>query len=259
VTARFRKSAFHPYLRPLIRPCVQPRCAAPGCLCLRLAARALLFLAALVAAPAQDAETRDDTDRPKRIFAVLPNYRTTTADGQPSQPMRPKDKLSVTWKDTFDFPVFFIAGAWAGLYQFEDRYPSYGQGMEGYAKRYASALGDQSISNALSEGVFPVLLHQDPRYYRLGPGRGTGWQRTRYALTRIFVTRNDQGKWVFNASEIAGVSSATAISNLYYPDENRTVSSNLEKLGFQLGGDAIYNVLREFWPDWRRKFARQQK
>jgi len=185
----------------------------------------------------------------KRAYGILPNYRTVNGtDGV--EPLTVHRKFWIASKDSFDYPIYFISGAFAGISQIENTNPSFGQGIKGYAKRYAAGYGDQLIGNMMTEGVFPSLLHEDMRYFRRGTG-GT-WGRTFYALTRILVTRTDSGGAHFNFSEVAGNSVATAISNAYNPD-TRNAQQNLEKLGLQLGTDAISNVLKEFWPDVKRK------
>lgn len=210
------------------------------------------------AAPTQPGNSPDnDVTKPKRIFALLPNYRTTLAS-QPFSPMPGKDKLKLAGRDSFDYPLYFISGGWAALYQKQNRNPSFGQGASGYGKRYLAAWGDQTIANVLSEGVFPAAFHQDPRYFRLGAGGGSTWHRLRYSVTRVLITRNDSGRWGFNYSEWAGVGVGVAVSNLYYPTDTRDASHNFQKLGMQVGGDALYNFLREFWPDWREKFSRKK-
>ena len=184
----------------------------------------------------------------KRIFGVLPNYRTV--EGTDVEPLTVRRKFWIASKDSFDYPIYFLSGAFAGISQIEDSNSSFGQGVKGYAKRYATGYGDQMIGNMMTEGVFPSLLHEDPRYFRRGVG--PKWGRTWYALTRILVTHTDSGSIRFNFSEVAGNCVATAISNAYNPD-TRDVSENLEKLGLQLGTDAISNVLKEFWPDVKRR------
>src|ERR1044071_6772653 len=145
--------------------------------------------------PAQEPRQTD-----KRIFGVLPNYRT--ADGSaPFQPITAKHKFYIAFKGSFDYPVYLLSGAFAALYQLEDQDPSFGQGLKGYGKRMAASYGDQATGNMMTEAIFPSLLHEDPRYFRMGAGHGTTWQRTRYALTRVFVVRTDKGKWDFNYSE----------------------------------------------------------
>jgi hypothetical protein len=104
----------------------------------------------------------------------------------------------------------------------------------------------------LTEGVFPSILHEDPRYFR--QGRGGVWHRTGYALTRILVTRTDAGTNRFNFSEVLGNSLAVAVSNAYYA-QDREALDNIQRLGLQLGTDAISNVLKEFWPDIKRRFS----
>jgi len=112
------------------------------------------------------------------------------------------------------------------------------------------------IGDYMTEAVFPTILHQDPRYFRRGTG--SGWSRLGYAAGQIFWTHNDSGRGQFNFSEIAGNSTAVAISMAYYP-ENRDVADGVSKLGSQLGVDMASNILKEFWPDLERKFSRKHK
>jgi len=192
----------------------------------------------------------------KRIFGVLPNYRT--ADGSaPFAPITAKHKFYIASKDSFDYPVYLTSALFAGLYQLENQNPSFGQGVKGYAKRLASSYGDQAIGNLMTEAIFPSLLHEDPRYFRIGAGGGSTWHRMGYAITRVFVVRTDKGKWDFNYSEWLGNSATVAISNLYYPD-TRTAADNVQKLGIQVGTDAFSQVMKEFWPDIKRKLTKKK-
>ena len=193
----------------------------------------------------------------KRIFGVLPNYRT--ADGSaPFMRITTRHKFYIAAKDSFDYPVYLTAAAFAGFYQLENQNPSFGQGVEGYAKRLASSYGDQAIGNLMTEAIFPSLLHEDPRYFRIGSSGGSTWHRTRYALTRVFVARTDKGGWTFNFSEWLGNGTTVALSNLYYPADTRNVSDNVQKLGIQVGTDAFSQVLKEFWPDIKRKLVQKK-
>ncbi|HKW99293.1 MAG TPA: hypothetical protein VJN43_16250 [Bryobacteraceae bacterium] len=205
------------------------------------------------AAPAQPDAGQNAAQTPdKRIFGVLPNYRTVEDTGG-VEPITARRKFYIAVKDSFDYPIYFLAGAFAGVSQIENQNPSFGQGLKGYGKRYGGAYGDLMIGNLMAEGLFPGILHEDPRYYRRGTG-GT-WQRTAYALTRVLVTHTDSGGKRFNFSEVVGNSVTVAISNTYYPD-TRSAAENLEKLGMQIGTDAVSNVLKEFWPDVKRKLQR---
>ena len=223
---------------------------------LRFVCAATILVASSVGAFAQDSADPAPPVQPKedkRIFGVLPNNRTTE-NSIPFRSITATQKMTIAFKDSFDWPVYPTAGLFAALYQLEDQNPSFGQGMAGYAKRFATAYGDQMIGNMMTEGLVPSLMHEDPRYFRLG--EGSKKHRAWYAVTRIFVTRTDSGGQHFNTSEWGGNAASTAISNLYYPD-TRNVSDNVQKLLVACATDAFSNVLKEFWPDVKRHFKKK--
>lgn len=189
-----------------------------------------------------------------RVFGVLPNYRKADAS-QEGTVLPAREKLTIASKDSFDYPLVILAGALAGLGQLTDQSPSFGQGLKGYGHRLITNYADQAMGNMFTEGLFPVVLHEDPRYFRRGSG--TIKSRAAYAFTRVFVTHKDAGGTGFNYSEWLGNASSVAISNFYYPD-SRTVKDNGVKLLSQVGTDAVSQVLKEFWPDIRRKLFRKR-
>jgi hypothetical protein len=206
-------------------------------------------------APETKAEhTKADEEAPpdKRVLGVLPNYRTANMTDK-YEPITTKQKLTIASKDSFDYPLVLLGGAFAGISQLSNSDPSYHQGVEGFAKRLAANYADQAIGNMMTEGFFPSMLHEDPRYFRLGPSRGTKKYRTWYAFSRIFVTHTDSGTTRFNYSEWLGNSTGVAISNLYHPDE-RDALDNVTKLLEQCATDGISQILKEFWPDIKHKF-----
>lgn len=190
----------------------------------------------------------------KRIFGVLPNYRT--ADGSiPFRPITTKQKYTIAKKDTFDYPSYLLAAAFSGWSQLNDSNPSFGQGLKGYARRYGSAVADQDLGNFMTEAIFPSMLHEDPRYFRKVNGSVMG--RLGYAATRVLVTRTDAGNWRFNTSEFLGNGTVAALGNLYYPDA-RGFGGTMQRMGTQIGTDAISGVLKEFWPDIKRKWLHKR-
>ncbi len=229
----------------------------------RLMATTALFVFSLSCLRAQGASSAESESTPsveqappdKRVLGVLPNYRTANATAVYT-PITVKQKFTIASKDSFDYPLVALAAVIAGWGQLTNGNPSFGQGMAGYGRRVGTAYADQAIGNMMSEAIFPSLLHEDPRYFR----RGTGpkWGRTFYAASRVFVTRTDAGNWRFNYSEVLGNATAVAISNSYYPD-NRNALDNVEKLGQQIAIDAASQVLKEFWPDLKRKLFQHHK
>jgi len=186
----------------------------------------------------------------KHILGIIPNFRTAALP-VPYQPISAKEKFHIAAQDTFDRGTFALAALFAGQSLLSNDNRSFGHGVEGYSKYFGGAYGDFAIGNYMTEGVFPTMLHQDPRYFRKGTGKGMS--RLFYSMGQIFVTHRDSGRLDFNYSEIFGNSAAVAISNAYYKD-NRTAHDAVSSLAVQVGVDMATNVLKEFWPDFDRKF-----
>jgi hypothetical protein len=157
--------------------------------------------------------------------------------------------MRIAFKDSFDYPLMFIAAGYAGLYQMENNHPEFGQGLKGYFHRLGTSYADQVIGNMLTEGIMPIALREDPRYFRMA--EGSKKKRTIYALDRIFVTKTDSGGTSFNFAEVIGNGIGAGIGLSYYPD-SRNVSSYLENWFTALATDAASQVLKEFWPDVKR-------
>ena len=188
----------------------------------------------------------------KRILGIVPNYRTS-ASLHPYAPISDKEKIKIGLQDSFDRGTIALAAIFGGFGQLTNANPAFGQGVAGYARYWSTSYADYVIGDMLTESAFPILLHQDPRYFR--KGEGTAMSRLGYAVSRIVVTQNDSGKAGFNYSEILGNSTAVAISNSYYSD-NRDAKDATVKLTSQLAVDAAANVLKEFWPDLQKKFRK---
>lgn len=196
-----------------------------------------------VLAPGKTAAGED-----KYIFGVLPNYRTAEMSAI-GHPLTPKQKLIIATKDSFAPPLMGIAVAYAFIYQMDDSHPEFGQGVEGYAKRLGTSYCDQVVGNMMTEGIFPVLLKEDPRYFRMAHGPVS--KRLWYSVSRILVTKTDSGKTTVNFAELMGNATAAGIGLSYYPD-SRNAPDYLQNWGTQLGTDAFSQVLKEFWPDVKR-------
>lgn len=195
-------------------------------------------------------EQKDD-----RIFGVMPNH-LTIEKGEKIEPLTWKGKFKITAEGAFDPYEFVIVGLVAGIHQAENADAPFGQGMQGYAKRYGAGFADQAIGNMMTGAVFPSMLRTDPRYFRMG--EGPAGARLRYSLTRIFVTRTDSGHSAVNFSELGGNAAAAGISNLYYPSQDRTVSNSLITWATQIGIDCFGNELKEFWPDIHHRLSRKK-
>lgn len=191
-----------------------------------------------------------------RLFYALPNFLTLENSGH-VPPLTAGQKFKVVARSSFD-PVAFAWYAFlAGISQAENSEPGFGQGAEGYGKRYGSALADGTIENFMTSAVFASVLRQDPRFFQ--SGHGSFVHRSGYAVSRIFITRSDSGHQQFNFSEIFGSAASAAISTYsYHPKTDRTVPNTASVWGTQVGYDSITYVVKEFWPDIRRKLHKKK-
>lgn len=185
-----------------------------------------------------------------RLFYTLPNF-LTVGNATDIPRLTAKQKFAVVARSSFDYVEFPWYGFLAGVSQAENSEPSYGQGAEGYAKRYGAAFADGTIENLWTGAILPSVLRQDPRFYQMPEGGFV--HRTEYAVSRIFVTRTDSGRSQFNFSEILGSAISAALSTYtYHPHADRTFRNTATVWGTQLGYDAITIGVKEFWPDIKR-------
>jgi hypothetical protein len=190
----------------------------------------------------------------KRMFGLIPNYKTVPNANASVPPMTVKDKFALAARDSFDPMAFVVAGMYAGVGQIARQNESWGLGAQGYGKRYGAAVADQVSGTFFQEAIVPALFHQDPRYYR--KAEVSFRSRLRYALSRTVTIRSDGGKPQFNAPEFLGNAMQFALSVTYYPPESRTAEEVGTKYAAQIASDAFFNVLKEFWPDIRRRMSR---
>jgi hypothetical protein len=149
-----------------------------------------------------------------RIFEVLPNYGTVKTN-KSLPPLTVGQKFRIATASTFDWAVWPFNGALAAIAQAKNDPESWGQGWGAYGKRYGASFADNSIGTFMTTAIWPSMLHEDPRYYRMADGPVS--HRIYYAANRLFVTRADAGATRFNYSESIGNAAAAAISNVYYP------------------------------------------
>jgi hypothetical protein len=188
-----------------------------------------------------------------RILKVIPDYQTVKDSSQPVPPLTHAQKWKLAWRQTSDPFNIASAAMTAAFSQRDNQTPKYGEGWPNYGRRFGAAIADFGTQNFFSAGVFSNLLRQDPRYFRKGP-QAKVLPRIWYSMTRLFVCRNDEGRPVFNSSNLLGMSAGIAMSNLYYPSASRTGTVMAGRIETSLFGGVTGNLLSEFWPDIQKKF-----
>jgi hypothetical protein len=203
----------------------------------------------------KDPQTQTSGTSNDRLFFALPNF-LTLENANKVPPLTTGQKFKVVARSSFDYVQYPWYGFLAGISQAENSEPGYGQGAAGYGKRFGAATADGTIENFLTSAVLPSLLRQDPRFFQ--SGKGGFWHRTGYAISRIFVTRTDSGHSQANYSEIFGSALSAGISTYsYHPHADKTLGNTASVWGTQVGYDTITYIVKEFWPDIRRKIRKK--
>jgi hypothetical protein len=202
----------------------------------------------------QKAQEQLKAQEKQRVFGVMATFNTTT--NKDAAPLTPGQKYQLFFKSATDPWPFLLAGFGAGLDQADDSFPEYGQGMQGYAKRFGAAYTDYFTGNLLGNAVLASLMKEDPRYFQKGTGSYTS--RFLWAATSTVWCKRDNATWGPNYANVLGNLMGAAVSNLYYPQSDRTVGGTLGR-GFTVTAQAIIgSEVIEFWPDMVRHHRRKQ-
>jgi hypothetical protein len=182
----------------------------------------------------------------RRIVGILADYGSVAKRDRVAA-LSTKQKFQLFAGETFDPGVLLSAAALAGFGYAFSLAPEYGHGWEPYSQRLGAISANLATSTLFSEALLPTAFHQDPRYFKKGVGsfKSRFW----YAVSQTFITRNDDGSTGINYSQICSVVGSTAMTNLYYPDKNRTAGQNAARASIGFSVSALLNVVREFAPE----------
>jgi hypothetical protein len=195
------------------------------------------------------AEQQMKAQEKQRVAGIVPSFNVSYIGDAAS--MSAGQKIRLAFRSQIDPYAFGIASIVAGIGEAKDDDPGFGWGPTGYFERAGAAYLDAFDGAMIGNGFLPALLHQDPRYFRMG--HGTFHRRFFYALSTSFICKHDHtGKWEPNYSNVGGNIASGAISNLYYSNGTGVVHTFTDGLTVTAEG-TFGGVLQEFWPDISRK------
>jgi hypothetical protein len=206
--------------------------------------------------PAEGQNNKDDSpaEQSKRMFWVVPNFGAVNANTQ-LPPLSTREKFVLAAQDSVtDYSSYTWAGILAGQAMLLNSDPELGHGIAGYGRYYWRTFVDGISGTFFTEAIVPSITHEDPRYYTMG--KGGFFRRSGYAISRAFVTKKDSGGTTFNWSEVAGNGLEAALSNAYYPPQERGLNQTARNWGTQMESAVLNHFFQEFWPDIRRKLFR---
>jgi hypothetical protein len=173
-----------------------------------------------------------------RFFPDLATSRT---------PLSPAQKFSLFARSSVS-PAAIVGSAFgAGIGQATDSPSGYGQGGEGYGKRFGAGMATEASSNFFGTFILASIARQDPRYFVHGDG--TFGKRLGHAVSRVVVAPNDRGGYGFNWGGVFGPLAGETLANTYQPVREQTGGRTLTRYASRLATNAGINVLKEFWPD----------
>ena len=196
-----------------------------------------------------DAQTRT---RPAKKY-----HRVVHAD-EIAPPLRAGDKLELAIMSRLTFTDIFSTAFSAGLAQWRDGRPHYGVDEGAFGERLGGIALKQTTQSIFSYGLYAAAFHDDPRYYVMGDGHSVT-RRLIYSATRLVITRKDDGSAATNWPKFAGVVSASALSNAYYPQRDRGPLNTTYSVFSSLGTSVLNNEIHEFLGDAAKIVHHKQK
>ena len=193
--------------------------------------------------PEELAEEQVKRQLQQRVMGIIPNF--FVAYGDQAAPLSPRQKFNLSFKTLIDPGTIGAVGITAGAQQMFNSYYQFGQGAEGYSKRFAAAWGTAATNLFFTSVVAASVLHQDPRYFY--SGKGTTKQRAWYAVKSAFLSKGDNGKWQPPYASVLGTTAAVELSNLYYPGSRTQYTLLGRGLMFHFGGLIALNLGQEFF------------
>jgi hypothetical protein len=157
-----------------------------------------------------------------------------------------RKKLELAVDETIAPSRFLGSMFTSGITQARDGLPGYGQGWNGYGKRFGSSVASNASNHLFGTFLLPSMLHEDPRYFV--KVFGSPRNRILYAIERTLITRTDTGRNTFNWSGVLGGIMAESLANSYLPDAERTAGKTFSRYGIRVGFSALDNVIKEYWP-----------
>lgn len=207
---------------------------------------------------AQGSPPNAPTSTFSKVTALIKKQVNKEIDGNPCpnlanwRPLTFREKFDVFLKHTYSSRTFAAAGVDAARDSIMKSNPEYEQGIRGLGQHYGVELGTNETEVFFDQFLMPSLLKQDPRYFR-NPALPF-FKRAFYSVSRVVITRADDGHTTYNASRILGGAASQSLADLYVPGSAQGMHPIWNRVTFGLARDAAFNLVHEFWPDVRRKF-----
>jgi hypothetical protein len=188
----------------------------------------------------------ESRDKISSTVAARPAYR----------PMTASERWQQYTHDNFTGPgAYFRALNTAAFGEIRGRPAGWPSTTLGFGERFASSFGRNAVQGSITDGMAAALGH-DTRYLRC-ECTGTG-ARLRYALQMTVMTRNQDGRKVFDFSRFAGMYGGALAMSTWRPHHLNAGADSARLTGIGVSTAVMTNIAREFAPELRRKLRRHR-
>jgi hypothetical protein len=190
-----------------------------------------------------------------RLFFVVPSLALGQTESAPPPvaapaqlaytPLTQSDRFHNYLKGTFSVESVVRSAAGAAILQETNTPTEWGQGGEGYAKRFGNSYAQQIMRQTIMYGAADAL-HEDNRYT---PSERSGiGARLKYAVESTFLARKDDGTRRLSYSRLGSYLAVAFLSREWQPPSTSGPGSAAMSFGTIVGSEVGFNIAREFWP-----------
>ena len=172
--------------------------------------------------------------------------------GQP-EPLTLKGKTDYYLKSAFSPEALGRVGLMNSIGAIGGVSQDWGAGSSAYGRRLGTRYASHFLGSTVRYGV-GALHGEDPRFYR--SGKEGVKARVGFVLGRTFVTQMDDGTTSIAAGRLVGTFASNTLQSYMRERNDDPIRNGMLNAGISIGTDVAFRMVREFWPDIKKKFRK---
>jgi hypothetical protein len=198
-----------------------------------------------------------ELQQPTRILGFMPNFRSVSSGSTPHPPGW-KYNFTIATHQATDYSSFIFLGVTSLTAEGVNEHPVLGKGISGFYAYTWRGFLDKTDNTYLSAWLLPSLLHEDTRFFAMGPGHNIPI-RALYVISRQGVARTYGGRQTPNIAGLGSKVLTQVVSRTYYPTGATSFAVLATKFAYSAMRDVAITSIREFYPDAAAHFIRKHR